>query len=213
MKRLTTDNPQDNLEIALNLFYIKNRETWVRGGGAAPDYKDASLYDWIRQIIKTHSLDIDISDNDAMGDCLVDRLLDCTDTLEGVVAHLYTAAWAFSELRARLAAYEDTHLTPEGITKLAQAKADGRLVEMPCKINDTIWEMDKNQIHPYKVIGFRAGQMMGEDIEDVEDIPGEWEIQYAIPGVSCSAPISEIGETLFLSAEAAKAVLEKEATP
>ena len=113
----------------------------------------------------------------------------------------------------RLASYEDTGLTPEEITKLAQAKADGRLVEMPCKINDTIWEMDKNQIHPYKVIGFRAGQMMGEDIEDVEDIPGEWEIQYAIPGVSCSAPISEIGETLFLSAEAAKAVLEKESTP
>lgn len=144
MKRLTTDNPQDNLEIALNLFYIKNRETWVRGGGAAPDYKDASLYDWIRQIIKTHSLDIDISDNDAMGDCLVDRLLDCTDTLEGVVAHLYTAAWAFSELRARLAAYEDTHLTPEGITKLAQAKADDRLMEMPCKIGADVYTIKED---------------------------------------------------------------------
>ena len=36
--RLTTDNPQNNVETALNLFYIKDGETYVRGGGPAPDY-------------------------------------------------------------------------------------------------------------------------------------------------------------------------------
>ena len=33
MKRLTTNCPDNNLDAALNLFYIKDSETWVRGGG------------------------------------------------------------------------------------------------------------------------------------------------------------------------------------
>ena len=36
MNRITTDHPSDNIETALNLFYIKNGETWVRGGGPGP---------------------------------------------------------------------------------------------------------------------------------------------------------------------------------
>ena len=31
--RLTTDNPQNNVETALNLFYIKDGETYVRVAG------------------------------------------------------------------------------------------------------------------------------------------------------------------------------------
>ena len=37
MNRITTDHPSDNIETALNLFYIKNGETWVRGGGVSVD--------------------------------------------------------------------------------------------------------------------------------------------------------------------------------
>ena len=29
--RLTTDTPESNLEMALNLFYVKDKQTWVRG--------------------------------------------------------------------------------------------------------------------------------------------------------------------------------------
>lgn len=29
--RLTTDTPKNNLEMALNLFYAKDKEVWVRG--------------------------------------------------------------------------------------------------------------------------------------------------------------------------------------
>ena len=29
--RLTTDTPKNNLEMALNLFYVKDKEVWVRG--------------------------------------------------------------------------------------------------------------------------------------------------------------------------------------
>ena len=37
MKRLTTEKPQGNVENALNLFYIKDKETWIRGGGTAQE--------------------------------------------------------------------------------------------------------------------------------------------------------------------------------
>ncbi len=31
--RLTTDTPKNNIEMALNLFYVKDKEVWVRGYG------------------------------------------------------------------------------------------------------------------------------------------------------------------------------------
>lgn len=30
MHRLTTDTPKNNFEMALNLFYVKDKEVWVR---------------------------------------------------------------------------------------------------------------------------------------------------------------------------------------
>lgn len=136
MERFTTDNPQDNVSTARNLFYIKDQETWVRGGGPEPEYADVPLYDLVRRIIQTHGLAIDTSNNDIMGDCLYERLFDCVDTVEGVVALLYTAAWAFAELRNRLAAYEDTGLTPDDLpcaAELFKAEKEGRCVVLPSK--------------------------------------------------------------------------------
>ena len=37
MKRLTNDNPQNNTETALNLFFVKDGQAWVRRGGPEPD--------------------------------------------------------------------------------------------------------------------------------------------------------------------------------
>ncbi|MFQ8836317.1 MAG: hypothetical protein ACLR8L_00155 [Oscillospiraceae bacterium] len=31
--RLTTDSPKNNVEMALNLFFVKDKEVWVRGYG------------------------------------------------------------------------------------------------------------------------------------------------------------------------------------
>jgi len=39
----------------------------------------------------------------------------------------------------RLAAYEDSNLTPAEVAELAQAKADGRLVVLPCKRGDMVY--------------------------------------------------------------------------
>lgn len=120
MKRLTTDNPRDNMETALNLFYIKDHETWVRGGGPAPNYPDVSLYDYMREIIKAHDLEITTTDNDTLGNHLAELLFDGIDTVEGIVATLYTAAWAFSELRERVKMCEDAGMFPQQIQAAAE---------------------------------------------------------------------------------------------
>lgn len=136
MKRLTTETPKDNLEAALNLFYIKDHETWVRGGGPGPEYADVSLFSFIRDVAKTYVPDVELpEDNDDLSNMMPEWLMDGIDSAEGVVALLYTAAWAYAELRNKLMRYEDTGLEPcdysamrNALQKEERAQAD--LTEM-----------------------------------------------------------------------------------
>ena len=156
MKRLVTDNPKDNIETSLNLFYGKDGWTWVRGGGPAPDYADISLCDFVRMLVKTNIPDATLPENDDdLSDLMCDWLIYDPDSAEGIISLLYTAGWAFAELRHRLAAYEDTGLDPLEIETLKtgtclgcsvpelkegqalhkeweEAYQQGRLVVLPC---------------------------------------------------------------------------------
>lgn len=163
MKRLTTNCPDNNLDVALNLFYIKDFETWVRGGGDGPDYPDIRLYDFIRKAAKILLPDLDFPmDDDGVDYAMGELLLDGPDEPTGLLALLYTAAWSYAELRGRLMQYEDTGKTPAevstlvkdwndlcaivvecgGISRvkvLTEADKDGRLVVLPCKVGDTVY--------------------------------------------------------------------------
>ena len=57
----------------------------------------------------------------------------------------------YRELLDRLAAYEDTGLTPEEVAELAKAKADGRLVVLPCKPNER-WIGEQGEIVVIKIV-------------------------------------------------------------
>nr|DAG43999.1 MAG TPA: hypothetical protein [Caudoviricetes sp.] len=152
MKRLTTNCPDNNLDAALNLFYIKDSETWVRGGGDGPDYPDIRLYEFIRKAAKILLPDLDFPmDDDGVDYAMGELLLDGPDEPTGLLALLYTAAWSYAELRGRLMQYEDTGLEPamcanyktfedEAISKgvtfkrivaLMEADRAGRLVVLP----------------------------------------------------------------------------------
>lgn len=92
MKRLTTNCPDNNLDAALNLFYIKDSETWVRGGGDGPDYPDIRLYDFIRKAAKILLPDLDFPmDDDGVDYAMGELLLDGPDEPTGLLALLYTA--------------------------------------------------------------------------------------------------------------------------
>ena len=207
MKRLTTNCPDDNLDAALNLFYIKDFETWVRGGGDGPDYPDIRLYDFIRKAAKILLPDLDFPmDDDGVDYAMGELLLDGPDEPTGLLALLYTAAWSYAELRGRLMQYEDTGLTPERCAEFARADAegryivmrdaeqagnallrelseadkDGRLVVLPCKVGDTVYILRRTF--------------------DGADVVGETELWWT--------DIPQLGKTVFLTREEAEAALE-----
>ena len=246
MKRLTTNCPDNNLDAALNLFYIKDFETWVRGGGDGPDYPDIRLYDFIRKAAKILLPDLDFPmDDDGVDYAMGELLLDGPDEPTGLLALLYTAAWSYAELRGRLMQYEDTELTPEDVSALvkgwsdlctivgecsgldrvralAEADRDGRLVLPPCKVGDTVWAASG------KIIKCEIDEMYlcdGGGIEylvtfdcDGADCKGcpfnRWEQdcsgeRYCECEYGCSSfKDSDIGKTIFLTSEEAKAALK-----
>ena len=210
MKRLTTNCPDNNLDAALNLFYIKDFETWVRGGGDGPDYPDIRLYDFIRKAAKILLPDLDFPmDDDGVDYAMGELLLDGPDEPTGLLALLYTAAWSYAELRGRLMQYEDTELTPEevismkfewcammaalnsiggGYTRLrelAEADKDGRVVVPPCKVGDTVYRIFNP---PSREPVISAHTLMSVD--------------YIVRW------IDKFGKTVFLTREEAKRALE-----
>lgn len=220
MKRLTTDCPDNNLDAALNLFYVKDRETWVRGGGDGPDYPDIRLYDFIRKAAKILLPDLEFPmDDDGVDYAMGELLLDGPDEPTGLLALLYTAAWSYAELRSGLMQYEDTELTPEEIEmdheaaeqlrhlcrncdlgrleELAEADKAGRLVVLPCKVGDTAWFKTYTNngktylgIRPHKVIGHKKYMI-------VEGYP-----------VNTELPLDGLGQDWFLTREEAEKALE-----
>ena len=222
MKRLTINCPDNNLDAALNLFYIKDSETWVRGGGDGPDYPDIRLYDFIRKAAKILLPDLDFPmDDDGVDYAMGELLLDGPDEPTGLLALLYTAAWSYAELRGRLMQYEDTGLEPamcanyktfedEAISKgvtfkrivaLMEADRAGRLAVLPCKAGDTVYEVtSRKTISEYRVKAIRV-ELFCTFIE--------WDIVAGFVDKSIfGVPVDEIGKTVFLTREEADRALE-----
>ena len=121
----------------------------------------------------------------------------------------------------RLAAYEDTGLTPEmcanyktfedeaiskGVTfkrivALMEADKDGRLVVLPCKVGDTLYEVTgRKTISEYRVKAIRV---------ELFCVFIEWEIEKGFVWQSLSGITqNEIGKTVFLTREEAEKALE-----
>lgn len=223
MKRLTTNCPDNNLDAALNLFYIKDFETWVRGGGDGPDYPDIRLYDFIRKAAKILLPDLDFPmDDDGVDYAMGELLLDGPDEPTGLLALLYTAAWSYAELRGRLMQYEDTGLSPQAcaeareagkvlsscdisfgrFAELLTADKDGRLVVRPYKIGETVYVLlqDGAIFYPETNGWYISKEVIGAISPDG--------FYLGDPVDDVYTPDSEIGKTVFLTKKAAKAALE-----
>lgn len=127
------------------------------------------------------------------------------------------------QLYARLGDYEDTELTPEEIDmdheaaeqlrhlcrnydldrleELAKADKAGRLVVLPCKAGDTVYEVtSRKNISEYRVKAIRV-ELFCTFIE--------WDIVAGFVDKSIfGVPVDEIGKTVFLTREEAKRALE-----
>ena len=154
MKRLTTDTPHGNFETMMNFAYAKNGEVWLRG---ADDGKDAELCAYIAKRAFYLELCGITNKDDVIEAC---GAADCFCELGA----LFAAATQAAELRARLAAYEDTGLEPEEVRgiktaydevqipyevaatgadaarviRLLDADDEGRLLVLPCKVGDIV---------------------------------------------------------------------------
>lgn len=102
MKRITVGAVNDGI----NVFYVKDREAWVRGGGPGPEYKDCSLYDFIRRIAKVYGVNVE-PDNEELDWQMCDMLADGVETKEGLIAFFYTAAVQAAGMRERLREVEE----------------------------------------------------------------------------------------------------------
>ena len=228
MIRLTTNCPDNNLDAALNLFYIKDFETWVRGGGDGPDYPDIRLYDFIRKAAKILLPDLDFPmDDDGVDYAMGELLLDGPGEPTGLLALLYTAAWSYAVLRGRLMQYEDTGKTPVevsmlvkdwndlctivrecgGISRvkvLSEAGKDGRLVVLPVRpvltqsIGSMLYIIEDGEIVEDSLCEALVG--MGSN--------GEINIFYTTLSDQISFEQADIGKTVFLTSEEAEKALE-----
>lgn len=81
MKRLTTDDTESIL-LGLNLFFVKDNEVWIRGGGPDPDYQDCTLTDWINRAAAAQGIELDADDAEALGDVMYDCLQYGVDATE-----------------------------------------------------------------------------------------------------------------------------------
>ena len=97
----------------------------------------------------------------------------------------------------RLAAYEDSGLTPEQVQELAKAKADGRLVVLPCKAGDTIWKI--------KAVFSYFSKPMEDRVERIIITNSEI-LVYCTSGTKFS--VNNIGKIVFLTREEAEKALE-----
>ena len=198
---LVTDDPQDNVSSALNLFYVKDKSAWVRSGGPGPKYEDISLDDFTRMIAKEYDLNIAQSESDEeISMEMAELLFDGTDTIEGIIATLYTAGWAFAELRERLKHFETL-------------AAQGLLLELPCKVGQDVYFLDRafrNEICPATVVGIEVNGHTPQcplwlRIEYTSEVIGKHEYL-------CRADMM-LGKTVFLSYAEAEAALGGHNTP
>lgn len=102
------------------------------------------------------------------------------------------------EAFARLAAYEDSGLSPEQVQELAKAKAEGRLVVLPVKVGDTVHVIVDSVDIPYtkqeKVI---AIELWGKN-------------RTMTLFIRTPYGLFDFGKTVFLTRKAAEEALRKE---
>lgn len=141
MKRITSDKRDYGFSF-LNIFYGKNEEIWVRGGGPAPEYKDCSLYDFIRRISKEHGVQVEPESDEDLSWQLHDMLWDGPETKEGLIAFFNVAAIQAAETRERLKEIEDIlgdDYDIDRLQELMNAEKDGRCTILKVKPGETLY--------------------------------------------------------------------------
>ncbi len=91
---------------------------------------------------------------------------------------------------------------------------DTGMFVMPVPIGGVVYEKECPKC-AHRVIGYRIGRMMGEDLHGyVKDgyADGGWHIEFVNGCVETSAPVAEIGASIFLTPGEAERAASQEQT-
>lgn len=138
MKNIVTDVPQDNMEIMMNLAFVKDNEVWIRGGGV--DGEDCTLIDFSKQMcMKNHECQFDDGfpadlakdDFDQIGDLFMEcSMCRCP------IGTTYFIAIQAAELRELLKEYQEKQ------KGLPPAWQDGTQEHICQKCGGIVWQED-----------------------------------------------------------------------
>lgn len=103
-------------------------------------------------------------------------------------------------LAERLKAYEDTGLTPEEAAELSEARKDGWLVVLPCKVGDKVFEVHADR-------GIISTLIITTVCIEQKTILFCWDLVDGIYKRITGFYAHELGKTVFLTREAAEAAL------
>lgn len=99
--------------------------------------------------------------------------------------------------------YDYKNLLIERLGKYEDLEEHGRLVKLPCKVGDTVFNISENIVLEYEVVGFsvyKAG---------VRIIYGEHHVSGSGETYSCNLAVDKIGETVFFTNLEAEAKLKE----
>lgn len=109
---------------------------------------------------------------------------------DGTVAQILTA------IAEKIAAYEDSGLTPERVAELAQAEREGRLLVMPCKVGTRVWVIGQNC------------DLCHDMYAEEPCLFGSCEYKEVFESVFGYGMIDNFGKTVFLTREEAEAAMK-----
>jgi hypothetical protein len=115
----------------------------------------------------------------------------------------YDTFFDYSMAVKQLGKYEDSCLSSEQVQEFTNAKTEGRLVVLPCKVGDTVYEP-------------RRGRGIISEYEITEIIINRygvsffrWNLKEGIYSHLTGFPVECLGKTVFLTREAAEKALKK----
>lgn len=106
MEKIVNDDPQTNVEMMMNLAFIKDKEVWIRCGSEKGE--DCNLIDFVNRACKEHKCEYaeDLKKLEHDFDNVGDMLMMCSG--EGCpIGTFYYVAIQAAELREHLRKYED----------------------------------------------------------------------------------------------------------
>lgn len=196
MERLTTNKPVDEmsmLELAYNSCYAENGKAMYR------DFETVKVVrDFARNLYKSY-LGEELPKVDEYFDSIISEDLQYESEihLRGLIALFYRNLWTMADMRERLKAYEDK-------------QEQGLLIELPCKVGDTIYKIHSKVNYDLNIINGHSdlNRVYVQKVHSIEMFRNDSYLLNTCEGMS-SVHSDFYKETWFLTQAEAEEALAK----